>query len=577
MKKIKHILTASLFAALLTLGGCYDKDVTLQKLPDAAIQNLPATVSAYIGQTLIFSPNAVIGGNESEFTYKWYRLVSVEVEDEEGNVTEEDALVILSEERELELRLDDLNGYYLWLEATHVETGLTASHVISVTIDTRISHGWLMLKETASGNTEMDAAIILSGQTEMDKSFDMLAASTGEVMEGAPVAVYYQNWFTYDTGGTWTPWMSVHNCVTIVSNKEAMVWNTRTESKIAGMDDLFFALPGYGDRNFEAFAVANGSTGYPPSSVSNSSISPLINDGKAMYMYIPTYAGYRGIEYDYNGAVRFYPEIAGDYHLAPQLVQCTYGYTRSFFMAYDETSSSFVRFWKDFSNVGITKFPDAGGVAPCNNMNARLIYMGQTYGNFEESISDEGNYAGYALMQKNGVSDKLVLYGLNLLEATTFRYALSSIQNPIRFERELTVASCPANFVSADHYTLHQTQKWLYYTKGNTIGYYDIENDVFHDNIYTVPGSQVTYINYLQNNYDAELNWDGSVAGNDYRFNHLIVASTDGSNYTVSTFNISSNGALTPVSDRTFTGTGKIKTMIWLGGSLSENLYKFNN
>lgn len=540
------------------------------------VTGLPASVAAYIGQIQTFQPSALYDGKESEFTYKWYRLVTVEVEDEDGAVTEQEALDLLTEDRVLELYLNDLNGYELWLEATHVETGLTASHVISITINTRIAHGWLMLKETASGNTEMDAAVILAGQSELDKSHDMLAASTGGEMEGAPVAVYYQNWFTYDTGGTWNLWMSVHNCVTIVSAREAMVWNTRTESRIAGMDDLFFVTPG-GDRNFEAFAVATGSTGYPPSSVSNNSVSPLINNGKAMYMYIPTYEGFRGIEYDYNGAVRFYPEIAGDYHLSPQLMQGIYGYTRSFFMAYDETSSSFVRFWKSFSNVGITHFPDGGGITPCNNMNARLIYMGQTYGNFESTIEAEGNYAGYALMQKNGESGKLVLYGLSLLEATTFRYALSSIQNPIRFERELNIASCPANFVSADNYTLHQTQKWLYYTKGNSVGYYDIANDVFHDNIYTVPGSQITYINYVQNNFDAEFDWQGNVSGNDYRFSNLVVASTDGSNYTVSCFNVGSNGSLTAVSDRTFTGTGKIKSMIWLGGSLSENLYKFNN
>ena len=56
--------------------SCYDKDNTIHRLPDLEIKNVTSG-SIKTGEPIRITPKGMMGGEEVECTYKWYRYHGV--------------------------------------------------------------------------------------------------------------------------------------------------------------------------------------------------------------------------------------------------------------------------------------------------------------------------------------------------------------------------------------------------------------------------------------------------------------------------------------------------------------------
>ena len=176
----------SLIVILLTgvcLMSCYDKDNTIHRLPDLEIKNVTSG-SIKTGEPIRITPKGMMGGEEVECTYKWYRYHGVAPE-------------LISEDVNLEWRVDTIGSVTLQVEATHVETGIQSILAFSYTIVPRIERGWLILKDTTDGNTDMDISLMQTDGVEF--SSDVLSLALGAPMAGRPVSVLStSNYLWYD-------------------------------------------------------------------------------------------------------------------------------------------------------------------------------------------------------------------------------------------------------------------------------------------------------------------------------------------------------------------------------------------
>ena len=61
-----------IFMAGLIFVSCYDKDNTIHRIPDLVIENVTGG-SVKTGEVIEITPKCVMGGEEVECTYNWYR------------------------------------------------------------------------------------------------------------------------------------------------------------------------------------------------------------------------------------------------------------------------------------------------------------------------------------------------------------------------------------------------------------------------------------------------------------------------------------------------------------------------
>lgn len=527
MKYIYYLVTALMVGLLLT--ACYDKDNTIHRLPNLVIENV-TNGSVKTGEPIRVSPRCLMGGEEVECTYNWYRFHGSEAE-------------LISENTALEWRVDTIGSVTLQVEATHVETGIQSLLSFSYTIVPRINRGWLILKETVDGNTDMDVSLIQAEETEF--ATDVLSLALGEPMSGRPVSLLctenYQ-WYNPETGS------AVNNqvCLTPVSEGDILMYRVADEKVLARGGDLFYETPNFSSDKIEAYMKLSGS-------------ASLIYDGQVCLMQ--------------QNMAAFMPALLGNYHLAPWLV--CYGYSNPM-LVYDELNSSFglVQASSNMSTTMEIKYfenayrdLDELRISP-NGMDADLIYMGQTDGSVDpEHLTNYGT--AYALMQKKNDRNNLLLYGLTSYEWYSGTYG------PIRFAREISVSRCEA-FATADFYTMHQTRNLIYFIKDNRLSYYDIDNDSFVMDVYTFDGD-VTYCKYIANNYDYnESSWNPPLY--DSRFDRLIVATSSGTSYTIHSFNWSVNGGLTLAPELEMKGEGKVRFMLWYTSNwrLFNSIYRYS-
>lgn len=507
-------LAALLVGVLLTVA-CYDKENTIHPIPDLVIENITGG-SIGAGEVLELTPVSTMGDAEVECSYQWY-------------IYYDTVPKLISEESTLQYRVDTTGTITFNVEATHLETGIQATLTFYYTVVPRINRGWLILKETADGNTDMDMRLLMSGDS-IEFAEDQLTLALGAPMQGRPVSLLYayENYkFTNPDNGAET---NDQTCLVPVSQKDIAMYRVNDERVLAHGEELFYETPDFSSSNIEAFMWQAGTMG-------------LIYDGQACLMKANT--------------SQFMPALLGEYHLAPYLV--CWGYANNF-VVYDEESCSFGVLY-GASNYSATMevryFPDTYRETntlkvSSNNMNADLIYMGQTDTGIDPEYPTSSGTC-YALMQKRGDAGNLWLYGLN------YREVAAAAFGPIYFAREIPVSRCP-EFADADFYTMHQTRNIMYFIKDNVLSYYDIDRDEFVMDVYTFDG-EVTYCKFIDNVYDYNsASWMGDLY--DYRFTYLVVATSNGTGYTVNCFDVVLDDLIL-LPEETITGTGKVRFMCW--------------
>ena len=130
----------------------------------------------------------------------------------------------------------------LEVEATHVESGIQAVLTFYYSITPRINGGWLILKETMDGNTDMDVSLIQANGIEF--AADQLSLALGEPMKGKPVSLLYTEsyqWYDPETGTTETK----QKCLIPVSQKDILMYRVADEKVLARNEELFFEMPDF--------------------------------------------------------------------------------------------------------------------------------------------------------------------------------------------------------------------------------------------------------------------------------------------------------------------------------------------
>ena len=88
-----------IFMAGLIFESCYDKDNTIHRIPDLVIENVTGG-SVKTGEVIEITPKCVMGGEEVECTYNWYRY-------------RDTVLELISEDSHLEWRVDTVGSVTL--------------------------------------------------------------------------------------------------------------------------------------------------------------------------------------------------------------------------------------------------------------------------------------------------------------------------------------------------------------------------------------------------------------------------------------------------------------------------------
>lgn len=516
MKKNVLFILMSLLAGVCMTVACYDKENTIHRIPDLVIGGITdGEVNA--GEMLEITPVCTMGDAEVECSYRWY-------------IYRDTAATLISEESTLQYRVDTTGTITFNVEATHVETGIQSVLTFYYTVIPRINRGWLILKETEDGNTDMDMWLVQSGDS-IEFTENQLTLALGQPMRGRPVSLLwiYQNY----------KYMNPENgqveerqtCLLPVSQKDVVAYRVSDEKVLGTTEELFYEKPDFSTSNIEAFM-------WQPN------MSALTYDGQVCLMKYNTSA--------------FMPPLLGDYHLAPYLV--CWGNFANKFVVYDEKSCSFGVVYPSSvysTTMEIQYFADVyrgtdNLQISSNGMDADLLYLGQT----DRSVDPEyqsNNGTVYALMQKRGDSENLILYGLNSREFADAAYG------PIRFAREIPISRCP-EFANADFYTMHQTRNIIYFIKDNVLSSYDVDTDTFKIGLYAFSG-EVTYCKFIDQSYDYnESSWAGDLY--DYRFTYLVVATASGTEYAVNFFDVVLDN-LTLLPEKEITGMGKVRYMSW--------------
>lgn len=521
MKKI--IFYVMVLSLSIAAASCkYGFDDTYHELPDIEISNVSETgvvpSQQFFGETLKISPKIVYGADTSAtFDYRWYKQTA-------------NALKLISKTQTLSYQLDSLGTWTVRLEVTNKQTQVTAAATVSFTVISRSERGWYILKETAGGNTDMDL-VRMTANGEVDGNELDLLAKTGNELKGKPVSllfVFNYNW--KEPGNSY--FTSYISTIMPISQKGLATFRMRDERVLESNKQMFFDD---NDGNNNAFT---GGISSPVQSL-------IVNNNNAHLMV--------------QGMQAFLPVIPGDYSLSPSLT-ITDG-TTPYIMGFDEKAHSFA--YITSKAASLSYFPNNYLPENCkissNKMNGTISFMENTDG----SLNPDTLYRqrAYALFHESGRNDRCILLGLDLAQIDPGQSEFGATKySPIMYSDTISYDKFPA-LQSATLFAMHKNYPLLYFAQGNKIGSYLIDGKTIKENIITYPsGEDVTYLHFTECLYDIN-------------FRYLVVAtySTATNSYQVHRYAIAGNDINEVGSP--FTGTGKVKTMIYS----SPNYYYWNN
>ncbi|PTT00070.1 hypothetical protein DBR11_10895 [Pedobacter sp. HMWF019] len=531
-----------LFAAglLAMVYSCKKDDNKITRLPDITISASTVT-EKFIGDTLKLDPTIGYDNQQATFTYKWYKTAAITV-----NKT---IYRQISDKKALVYTLDSLGTLNLKLDVTNTTTGITATSKTSFNVVSRAERGWYVLKATAEGNTDMDAFYTNASGSQI--TANIITAKNGAPLSGIPVDLGFTGFYTWYNPAT-KAFVSTNTCLIPVSAKEAMAYRIKDEKILANTEQLFFVPPTLATRNFQSL-------------VCDPNLMTIVDNGKVSGMN--------------PNANSFLPERSGDYNLSPYFTIAPYKYNNSnlgYILGFDKTSESFaiVR----YKQTDISYFPDnylAGSKfnypynISSNKMGCQLVFMGNTDGTLDSLSSSNGR--AYGLLKKDNSNDML-LVGLNTELLIPARYGNGGF-SPVAFKLDLPASSYP-DLTSASLYAINKNNPILYFAKGNTIGFYNIDAKVYNSSMYNFgAGEEITYIKFIDAQYD-------SITANNFR--NLVVATYLNGKYKVYRFTVLGN-TLTQTGTL-FEGTGRIKSLIYAVPSgyssatftsLSDSMYRY--
>lgn len=494
-------------------AGCSDKLEAFDPVvltPQIQISGIDNSVAIQkgLGEILDLNPIAKLEDSEDDFSYTWYRLLNNQMKK-------------ISDEQHLLYTLDTLGFQQYRLEVSHRLTNTKTALIATVNVTSNTQNGWYVLKENNDGNTDMDL-IQLAGDGLKCSQSDMLSTRLGNALSGKPVGLGFTTTYFWSIPGS-----------TAQRNQQAIIIKSTQGSATFRPTDARIMT-----RGTELF-YENPASYYPFKAMISTPYQQydLTSSGQALYMR--------------SSAGSYMPPRTGNYRLGPYMTQPATNVWNDYPMvlAFDENTSSFVYLKRD--TVGLGYFPNnyISGMPKIssNNMNGKLVFLENTAGGIDPAnLTASG---AYGLFEENGQRERMKLYGFALSELN--ENLRKGHHSPIVWEKTLLKSSY-AELLEASHRALDKSSPILYFVNGKNIGFYDIKNDSYKPDWYSIsiPG-EITYFKYLDVPHP-------SIPG--LTLKHLVVSYASNGNYQIVRYLIKNNQLQQEL--QIVIGQGKVRNMM---------------
>ena len=394
-------------------------------------------------------------------------------------------------------------AYKLRFCARDVTSGVFTFLEYSLSVVTDMSIGWWVLKEE-NGKTDLD---VFSTDRKIS---DLLKTKNGNSLDGSPRNMaFVSDWLNYDEEMDENV---ITKTVFVASDQEVVAVDFFSGAILRNFDNLFYNKPDV-KKPQDVLPALNSVF--------------LVNDNK-LYSMLLAGTGKSG----FFGDAQLGPVL----QVSPQRVT----HKRLAPVFFDEKSCSF--FTALGSGLKLISFPD--DEPPVNNLNAELLYIGAKMG-----FSTPNNF--YALM-KSKTGNR---YTLSKLSGEY----VSSFPNPMISTRVLDNS---LGILSADYRTMAKDYNLMFFSKGNELWAFDVEELSEVKQEVSVPvGEKITYMEDLR--FTPAFN-------KDMWFNSVIVGTSKNGNYTLYRYDVVA-GKLQPAV-KIGEGTGEVTRACYLhmNGSVYE-------
>ncbi len=438
-----------------------------------------------------------------------------------------DGIDTLSCEKDLDYELTmDPAVYTLVFSYQDNESGVTKYISSKLTVESEYSRGWYVMKEK---NTHTD----LDFFSDALKSEDLMLKLHGQSLMGSPQClglIEEYNWLNEGTGEL-EQW---NMCFALLSEQDLRVVRIRDLKILGDFNSLFY----------EAQSICR-----PEKWFGWDGGNAFINNGKVFT--INTRLGVLG-------SARFSYEKEGDYDLAPVMTKKS----QLCALLFDKRSGKFCTVTQGDHKI-IYLESDEHSVCPASYPDMRPIYAGLLD---EGSMWDAGK--GYVVMEKLDGSKRVILYfDLVCLDNTGWA-GTDAFKNRIMEMKEITE---DMKLSKAECFGMNRTSKLLYFSLGDKLYYYDLENKREQEvkrlggDVAIPAGEHIVMIKHII--------FDNSYSAPDEYVNKLAVATSNGEYYKLYLFEL--------VSDQlkeqplVFEGTGIPREIVYMSSEMGNAYWAY--
>lgn len=505
---MKKYILLGLLCAICTTSclykdlGNYDYDL----LPEMKITGIEKYngVKQQFRDILEIKPQVSFGvSKDSDFEHAWYLR--------SGN-----SFTLLTTEPNLSYKLVIKGPNHFRYKVTHKKTGLSIFYDTSCDVVAETERGWYFLKETADGETDMDAQFVTTEGTYGTLNENIIRQQEGASLSGKPIGLDWGNYRYMQVTEDSTKLVTV-KALFPTSTREIQVYDIASLSKIADFEDLVGEIP-IDERRIESLYSGTGGT------------QALIHNGGRLRVRMS------------SGSSKFYPEYAQEeyaMHKKPMTAgggagMWFFNRTTSSTIIANYGSSLFLKYKKDYG------FPLLNGTFPINNHGCDLVYFLRSDAAL---IANKAPGTAYMILRKIEHPDSVFICHME-----TFNLAANTSGNMNPIQKSDTLQAKNYKFLSADHVTMHQDGGLLYFSKGAKIGLYylGLKSEQADLLDLSADSDEITWFKYLKKNY-----------GNfNVQFQGLVVATHRAGKYQVRVFPILSGGKPDTNPSHTFPGEG---------------------
>ncbi|MFV0345875.1 MAG: PKD-like family lipoprotein [Bacteroidales bacterium] len=403
--------------------------------------------------------------------------------------------------------------WQLVFEATNTNTGLKKMVTSNLKINTEFTQGWYVLKDDGT-NSDLDMFTVRDTIVPVSVAPNVYSRINGKGFDGKAKTISFFSTFGWASFGVVTE----QRLLAIASEKDVSLASIKTMEEYKGTENMFLGnTPSVMDMGFI------GLSGYM--------YNYIINDGKLHYIYgfMPGDGSFslplaRNLAYD-------------EYHLSDYVLL---GVNYNFF--FDDISSKFVThndIATELAEIGLTS-TEANVIS-----NKKMLYMGL--------LQDNPDIYPVAVVEdKTDSNIKYIFRVKNNNDGTLEALDVEAIHSS-------------SKLFNATKMTVSHDNLILYFVVGNELWSRNLLSGL-EQHQYTAPaGEDITMIRHRK--------YTNSDNDPQFSYNYIIVATSDGSNYTVNFFSKRA-GNLKETPDFSMSGTGSVKDIIFVSQQLEEGHYE---